>query len=89
MNKTIDQMDLTEIKKEVQKMRDDLEKTKRSYGDILYNLDAENFSDNYATIKAQYSVDGTSWHDTYSSSDTYMRISYNCGTKWSEAIQIS
>lgn len=220
VEKDIDKMDLSEIKTEVQRLRDELAKMKRGYDDILYNLDDENFSDTYIQkqssnvdgqiteldtrtskmallrsavpiaengekvdntqiynvqtkdhwgnkvlfesyvywdkskgawkqisdggiytvfvppsneysegyklrknvvidgqynsvdgsggvvtrnlnltgnvvwgdsfpVKAQYSADGTSWHDTYASSDTYMRISYNCGTKWSEALQIN
>ena len=47
MDKNIDQMDLSEIKKEVQRLRDELAKMKRSYDDVIYNLDYENFSDGY------------------------------------------
>lgn len=47
VEKDIDKMDLSEIKTEVQRLRDELAKMKRGYDDVIYNLDYENFSDGY------------------------------------------
>ncbi len=40
-------------------------------------------------VKAQYSSDGVSWHDTFdSSSDYYARYSYDGGTTWTDSARI-
>lgn len=40
-------------------------------------------------VKAQYSVSGSSWHDTFnSSSDYYARYSYDGGQTWTSAVKI-
>ena len=41
----INKMDFKGLKKEVQQLRDDLARMKRSYEDILYNIDTDNFSE--------------------------------------------
>ena len=40
-----------------------------------------------ATVAVQYSANGSSWHDSYTSGDVYMRIKAGSGA-WSDAIRI-
>lgn len=39
-------------------------------------------------LRVQYSVDGTSWHDTFVTGDKYIRSSNDNGSTWSSAIKI-
>lgn len=40
------------------------------------------------SVRAQYSANGTSWHDTFASTDKWMRTSTDNGTTWSTAMKI-
>lgn len=42
--KAIEQMDLQELRKEVLRLSDQMERMRRTYEDLLYNLDNDNFS---------------------------------------------
>lgn len=39
-------------------------------------------------VKSQYSVSGSSWHDTYTSGDMYMRMTFDGGKTWGEAVKV-
>lgn len=39
-------------------------------------------------VKSQYSTDGSSWHDSYSSGDMYMRMTFDGGKTWGEAVKV-
>lgn len=39
-------------------------------------------------VKSQYSVSGSSWHDTYTSGDMYMRMTFDGGNTWGEAVKV-
>lgn len=39
-------------------------------------------------VKSQYSSDKSSWHDTYTSGDMYMRMTFNGGKTWGEAVKV-
>lgn len=43
---------------------------------------------NGTSVRAQYSANGSSWHDTFSASDIWMRTSTDNGTTWSTAMKI-
>ena len=40
------------------------------------------------SVSAQYSADGTNWHDTFQSGDKWMRTSSDGGTTWTAAMKI-
>lgn len=40
------------------------------------------------SVRAQYSADGTNWHNTFASGDIWMRTSTDGGTTWSTAMKI-
>lgn len=40
------------------------------------------------SVRAQYSADGTNWHDTFQSGDKWMRNSSDSGATWTSAIKI-
>ena len=41
-----------------------------------------------SSVSAQYSADGTNWHDAYADNDIYMRTSTDGGTTWGAAMRI-
>lgn len=47
VNGDIEKMDFKQLKNEVQRLRDSLAIMERKFGDIIYNLDNDNFSSNY------------------------------------------
>lgn len=40
-------------------------------------------------VKAQYSADTDSWHDVYASGDMYMRMTFDGGKSWGEAVKVA
>lgn len=39
-------------------------------------------------VKSQYSTDCSSWHDTYASGDMYMRMTFDGGKTWGDAVKV-
>lgn len=39
------------------------------------------------TLTVQYSVDGSSWHNSYQDSDKFLRVSFDGGSSWDPAVQ--
>ena len=46
------------------------------------------YGKNGTSVRAQYSADGTNWHNTFQSGDKWMRTSSDNGTAWTAAIKI-
>lgn len=62
---------------------------KNNAGDTVMTIDqgGVRFGTGFSPVMYQYSVDGTSWHDTMSANDKYRRESYDGGGTWAPGYQ--
>ena len=57
-------------------------------GDINMSDGKITWSSYNSPVQVQYSVDGSSWHSTFATTDYYARYSYDGGETWTSAIQV-
>ena len=75
-DKDISQMEVKELRKEVQELRDALAIMQRKYEDLFYNLDTENFSGNFLNgINSKASSDEVESMISQTASEINTRIS--------------